>query len=186
VRATRVVHKHKIQFIAGDNFMEKIQAMRALLSHRMPEATFEQVFDAAMEAYLDAHCPVRRKQRREQRQSRRANGMNCRPEDKSLPALGVDKRHTSRHIPTAVRDAVFARDRGRCTFVGDSGRRCTATRYLEMDHIEPFARGGTHDPSNLRLLCRAHNHLAAESIYGRDKMALYSRRERNIAPMRRE
>ncbi|HER20114.1 MAG TPA: DUF222 domain-containing protein, partial [Chromatiales bacterium] len=59
----RLVHKHRIQFIAGDRFMGKVEAVRALLSHRMPNASFEQVFDAAIEAYLDAHCPLRREQR---------------------------------------------------------------------------------------------------------------------------
>lgn len=71
----------------------------------------------------------------------------------------------------------MARDGGRCTWVGPSGRRCGATYHLEIDPIVPFARGGGHEPSNLRVLCRAHNRLAAEQVYGRDKMRRLARRE---------
>ncbi|MAE70888.1 MAG: hypothetical protein CME06_10515 [Gemmatimonadetes bacterium] len=52
---------------------------------------------------------------------------------------------------------MFARDGGRCAFVDRHGRRCNSQWLLELDHIHPFALGGSHHPDNLRLLCRAHN-----------------------------
>lgn len=57
---------------------------------------------------------------------------------------------------------------GRCAFVATDGRRCGETWNLEVDHIIPFAKGGDNSPGNLRLLCPAHNRLAAEEAYGRD------------------
>ena len=63
----------------------------------------------------------------------------------------------SRHIPAAVRRAVWERDGGRCTFVEEDGRRCKEQNQLEFHHQRPFARGGDHSIDNVALLCRAHN-----------------------------
>ena len=76
----------------------------------------------------------------------------------------------SRHIPAAVRDAVFARDGGRCTYVGEHGVPCESRHNLHVDHVEPFARGGPPTAGNLRLLCAAHNQLEAERVYGSEWM----------------
>jgi 5-methylcytosine-specific restriction endonuclease McrA len=87
------------------------------------------------------------------------------------------KAHRTRHIPQSVRDEVFARDGGRCTFVGDNGARCNSRWNLEIDHIVPFAKGGGNSPGNLRLLCARHNRLAAEREHGTEFMKSYHRRE---------
>jgi hypothetical protein len=42
---------------------------------------------------------------------------------------------------------------------------------LELDHIDPFSRGGASTPDNLRLRCRAHNQLHAEECFGRERVA---------------
>jgi 5-methylcytosine-specific restriction endonuclease McrA len=76
-----------------------------------------------------------------------------------------------RHIPAAVKHAVWERDGGRCTFASESGKRCEARRWLEFDHIEPVARGGASTAENLRLLCRAHNQHAAERAFGAEFMS---------------
>ena len=81
----------------------------------------------------------------------------------------------SRHIPASVRDGVYVRDRGRCTFVSAGGVRCGSTRDIQIDHIVPFALGGRSSPENLRLLCGKHNRLEAERVYGKD---LIDRRRR--------
>ena len=65
----------------------------------------------------------------------------------------------SRYIPADVKRDVWARDEGRCAFVGRYGR-CNETGMLEFHHIEPFARGGSATAANLALRCRAHNQYA--------------------------
>jgi 5-methylcytosine-specific restriction endonuclease McrA len=92
------------------------------------------------------------------------------------PRKRLDKTNTapsSRHIPAAVRRAVYARDKGRCTFVDASGRRCNERHRLEFDHRQPFGRGGDHSVGNLRLLCRAHNQYQAEHHYGKEVIERY-------------
>ena len=65
----------------------------------------------------------------------------------------------SRYIPAPVRREVWRRDGGCCSYVDPhSGRRCGSRFLLELDHIVPFALGGSAEPGNLRVLyCSAHN-----------------------------
>ena len=64
----------------------------------------------------------------------------------------------SRYIPAPVRREVWRRDGGCCSYVDPhSGRRCGSRFLLELDHIVPFALGGSAEPGNLRVYCAAHN-----------------------------
>jgi 5-methylcytosine-specific restriction endonuclease McrA len=91
--------------------------------------------------------------------------------------LNANELDPSRHVPDEIRDQVFVRDGGQCTFVGAEGTRCQSKKGLQIDHIVPYAAGGTHDPSNLRLLCSAHNRLMAERALGKHVMQPYWRRQ---------
>ncbi len=71
-----------------------------------------------------------------------------------------------RYIPAEIKRAVRQRDGGRCTFVGDNGRRCETGSMLEFDHAKPVARGGQTTEDNLRLRCRAHNQFEADCVFG--------------------
>jgi len=50
--------------------------------------------------------------------------------------------------------------------VSAKGTRCKARRFLELDHIEPLARGGESTIDNMRMRCRAHNQYEAERVFG--------------------
>jgi 5-methylcytosine-specific restriction endonuclease McrA len=71
----------------------------------------------------------------------------------------------SRRIPAMMRRHVWARDEGRCAFVGSHGR-CTETSRLEFHHVVPFARGGPTVVENLALRCRAHNVYESDQAFG--------------------
>ena len=148
-----------IQFLADQSFMAKYRTATALLSNKLPKLTFEAVFVALIEDFIRRHEPVERHLRRER------------------AATGVHHTAGRTPIPLRTRDAVFARDRGRCTFVGSDGKRCDETIRLHVDHIKPVARGGSDDISNLRLLCARHNQLQAEKILGRNVMNRNRNRE---------
>jgi hypothetical protein len=77
----------------------------------------------------------------------------------------------SRHIPAAVKRAVWARDHGQCAFVGQRGR-CTGTGFLEFHHVVPYARGGPAVVQNIELRCVAHNAFEAELDFGPRQTAL--------------
>jgi hypothetical protein len=96
-----------------------------------------------------------------------------------LPASRVpaNDEEPSRRIPAALRDAVFARDKGRCTYIGSNGERCATRHHLQIDHIVPHAKGGTNALGNLRLLCERHNKLEAERVLGANTIRRFRRRE---------
>jgi hypothetical protein len=71
-----------------------------------------------------------------------------------------------RYLAVKVRRDPHARDGGRCAFVSPDGRRCNAQAFLEFDHVKPFARFGTDDTPNMRLLCKSHNLLHARHCFG--------------------
>jgi hypothetical protein len=80
---------------------------------------------------------------------------------------------------------VYERDGLRCTWQGPDGVRCEARAWLENDHAHPRGRGGSSEPENVRILCRAHNQRAAELHYGRSHMAsaiTRARKRRSTTP----
>jgi hypothetical protein len=75
----------------------------------------------------------------------------------------------SRYIPRATRRLVWKRDEGRCSYTSpETGKRCNSTYALQVDHLQPYAMGGGHNPANLRLLCRAHNLWAARRVFNKN------------------
>jgi hypothetical protein len=77
----------------------------------------------------------------------------------------------ARYVRKAIQEELWKEAGGQCTFVDPkSGRRCSSRYRLEIDHIIPWAKGGQSTRENLRLLCRAHNQLAAIREYGLAKM----------------
>jgi 5-methylcytosine-specific restriction endonuclease McrA len=82
---------------------------------------------------------------------------------------------TGRDIPRAVAREVWERDGDECTWIGTDGRRCSSRYQPEIDHIVPAALGGPSTVSNTRILCKAHNMLHAEQVYGPEHMARFLR-----------
>ncbi|MBI1861063.1 MAG: HNH endonuclease [Deltaproteobacteria bacterium] len=69
----------------------------------------------------------------------------------------VTPRHTH-YVQARTAREVKERDGYRCGYVGPSGVRCNQTAHLQIDHVRPYAMGGSsRDLDNLRVLCRAHN-----------------------------
>jgi tellurite resistance protein len=63
----------------------------------------------------------------------------------------------TRHIPRDVRQRVWQKYGGRCA-------ECSATEYLEFDHIIPHVRGGSNADGNVQLLCRMCNNKKSDHI----------------------
>jgi 5-methylcytosine-specific restriction endonuclease McrA len=89
----------------------------------------------------------------------------------------------STYVPAPVRKEVWERDGGQCTFVSESGRRCSSRHQLEFHHLLAVAYGGLSTAANVCLRCRGHNRYAAEQDFGQEHVAgkIASRRERGRA-----
>ena len=64
-----------------------------------------------------------------------------------------------RTVTTAIRRALWARDRG-CAFPG-----CTHRRFVDAHHIEHWAKGGETRVDKMLLLCSSHHRLVHEGGY---------------------
>lgn len=159
--------RYRVQFTAAAEMRERIQRLQDLLRHRIPDGDLAAVIDLALIELL-----AKVEKRKFGAGTKREAG-----EDRSAdPAMAASKtaafssasrtttRRTTRSIPSAIRGAVWRRDTGRCRFVSDDARACSATGFLQFHHVEPFARGGGATEANLHLRCRAHNAHEAELV----------------------
>ena len=139
-----------LQCTVSQETHDKLRHAQELLGHSVPNGDLAQVLDRALDALI---AKLERA-----RFARTERPRPCRRSD------------DARHIPASVKRAVWERDGGRCTFVGQHGHRCESRTRLEFDHVEPVATGGHATLKGLRLRCRAHNQHEAERAFGRDFM----------------
>lgn len=147
--------RHLFRFTGSTAFRLKYEKLKRLRG--VGRGSIEDVFEAGLDALLEKTDPERRIIRRKD-ESSNLNGEFA-PADPSMAQ--------SRKIRIALRDVIWVRDGGRCMYYSDSGDRCPEVSGLEIDHVRPFALGGSSDdPDNLRLMCRAHNLLLARRVFG--------------------
>jgi HNH endonuclease len=138
--------RYKVQLTITRDTHDKLRRAQGLMRHTVPDGDPAVIFDRALSALLDVL-------------EKRALGRTPNPRPRR------DARRVSRHVPAAVRREVWARDGGRCTFVGTDGR-CSAREFLELHHVVPYADGGATEATNLTLRCRAHNQHDAAVRFG--------------------
>ena len=128
-----------LQVTIDQSTHDKLRYVQALLSHRIPSGDLAAVLDRALDTLIGQL----------ERQKFAAT---------DRPRMGRRRRAAGkRHVPARVKRAVWERDQGQCTFIGATGQRCSARRFLEYDHAHPVARGGEASVAGIRLRCRAHN-----------------------------
>lgn len=152
--------RFKLQVTIGRATRDKLRRVQDLLRHTVPSGDLAVILDRALDLLLADL-------------ERQKLAAAARPRPGRAPAAG------SRHIPAAVRRAVWTRDGGRCAFTGASGR-CDETGFLEFHHLRPYAAGGAATEENIQLRCRAHNQHEADLFFGgsaivRETRASYDR-----------
>jgi len=128
----------KLVIHASRETLAKLEELKGLYAHQNFDGDLSKLF----ELMVDLSLKEAKKKRTEE------------------PARPVHKpsRPNARHIPQRIRREVWRRANLECSYVDPvTGRKCGSKHALEVDHIQEWSRGGTHDPQNLRLLCSAHN-----------------------------
>jgi hypothetical protein len=151
--------RHKVQFTASDELRRKLERAQDLMRHANAEGDLAVVVERAVDLLLE-------------KLEKQRLGKTSRP------GPSREQSDTAR-VSRATRRAVFERDGERCTFADAEGHRCTATTWLELDHVIPRARGGTSELGNLRVRCRAHNALYAEQTFGKEHVERKIRERRH-------
>jgi|GEM_PF-606530 len=190
--------RYRVQFTASLALKEKLELARDLMRHTNPSGDFAPIIERALDLLLAQLMRRRFGKTRKAQHDSAATSPSQRASEASQragdsPATALSTTHTdlspsmSTHIShslrqasgdvpasdtdritQATRRAVSERDGLQCTWVGDDGRRCSSRAWLEHDHRRPRGKGGSSEAYNIRILCRAHNRLAAELAYGRE------------------
>ena len=152
-----------VPLMVRQEIKDRVRYMQALLSHALPSGDVSKLLARALDLLADEV---------EKRRFGTGNGSR--------------RRRTgarNRYIPAAVRHAVWNRDEGRCTFMGENGHRCNSDMYLEFDHVDPRNRQDT--VAGLRLRCKTHNQYEAERVFGTEFMKQKREEARLAAEKRR-
>lgn len=192
----------EIKLRARSSAVKKLRRVQAL---RGKKETLGELLEVLLDDYLAKHAPEAREIRREKRDKKRTEKLDENSNEQlneKLDEKPSEKRSSiqdesynikrklfesrgrkdprprsiSRYISRRTRDKIYERDRGRCAYVAPDGTRCSCTRRLQVDHIRPFAQGGSSEDENLRLLCPAHNAFVADLAFGRERMERKRRR----------
>lgn len=142
--APTVVERDQFSFEAPRELIELLDRSRNILWHKYPFGQPEAIFLEWGREWVKRHHEL----------------------DRAAPKVPEEPTLNGDRPPGWARHAVWKRDAGRCAYVSADGRRCEARRGLELDHVVPRSLGGSHDPTNLRLLCRAHNDAERRRVLG--------------------
>jgi hypothetical protein len=143
--------RYKITFTANADTWRKLRQARELLRHQVPEGELGEIIDRALAALLEQLS---------KRKFAAVVGSAA-----ALVRPTSEQRSTSRHIPAAVRRAVWLRDDGACAFSAPNGRRCGERAFVEFHHKSPYAADGPATTANISLRCRSHNGHEAELYF---------------------
>ncbi|HRK07597.1 MAG TPA: HNH endonuclease signature motif containing protein [Pseudobdellovibrionaceae bacterium] len=122
--------------------LELITQLKGALAHKYPNMTTAELITLLAREKLAALRPApARKEPAPADAARPAPARNTQ-------APPAPKR--SRYIPKKLRRKIQHEAQHKCA-------NCGSQHALETDHIHPYAQGGTHAPTNLRLLCRNCN-----------------------------
>jgi len=196
------VDRYRIHLTVSESVHDKLQEARDLLSHAVPDGDLGAILDRALTLLIEdtkkkRFAVGREKRTRAQPATPSTPGPELQPATQPTSEAGCSGQagqesrsqqragpKRSRAIPAEIRRTVWSRDQGRCTYRSASGERCNATRQLEFHHTMPFSMGGSHDASEISLLCKAHNLLVAEADFGAAKMEASIREARAHVPRR--
>jgi hypothetical protein len=157
----------RLELTARTAFRDKLEQARNLLSHAVPSGDLATLLELGLDLLI-------------------ADAIKQRS-GAGKPRKRREAKVGSRHVPVEVQRAVRERDADQCTFTDSAGRRCSAKRFLTIEHIEPFAKGGPTTTDNCCLLCSAHNSHRARQVFGEKHIqnqiaGARSRREANGTP----
>ena len=192
--------RYRVQFTASAELRDKLERLQARMRSSIPDGDLAAIIEAAvteklerLEARRFARTKTPGKPLPSSNVSSSGRGPSPTARDGATPAdqgptvnqgsptvtqgsPGARATlHRTRHIPAAIKRAVYERDGGRCRYVDEEGRRCTARDGLEYHHRHPFGHGGRHSVEGVSLLCKTHNLYLAEIDYGRLAMARHWR-----------
>ena len=174
--------RYRVQFTIGQDAHDQLRRVQALLRREIPNGDPGEIFERALDLLAKEVEKAKLGAPRKERSRRPGTELRDGAYEKRI-RFETDngtrlERPPSRHIPRAIKRAVWIRDSGVCAFVSTDGRRCAERSFLELHHIHPYAWDGPATAGNISLRCRRHNQYEAELIFGpRERITVREGRE---------
>jgi len=154
--------EYSARFPVSREWVGKLDLAKKLGSHVVrngdPVAILELALDLFIEKYGKRRGAIAPKAPRAKRAS---------VETVPRPAESTSSEPPKKDRFTAEdRREIWQKSGGHCVWPMDSGDVCGSEWQLEVDHIDPKAKGGATEPGSARLLCREHNDQHARETYG--------------------
>jgi 5-methylcytosine-specific restriction endonuclease McrA len=168
---------YRLQLNTTPQLKAKLELARDLMSHSNPSGDLAVVVERALDLLLSKLNNQRFGQlasasrangeagarKRETPAASQANGET---DARRLETPARASQQKRRHIQNAIRRQLVARDGLCCTFISETGQRCTTRAFLQIHHDHAWSKGGSDTLDNLRLLCGSHNGLLAAQEFG--------------------
>jgi hypothetical protein len=147
--------RYRVQCTIGEEAHDDLRQVQTLLRREIPDGDPGRIFARALRLL------------REKIEKEKLGLTRYRP---TRPGTGrnvtAGRAAASRHVPAAVRRAVWLRDQAQCAFRSNEGKLCTEKTFLEFHHVQPYAMDGPATAANISLRCRRHNQYEAELVFG--------------------
>jgi 5-methylcytosine-specific restriction endonuclease McrA len=153
---TTAPDRYRVQFTLGKEGHDHLRRLQDLLRREIPSGDPGVIVERALALLL-------------QNVEKAKFAATPRPRRTKPIRRATDKASTpgpSRDIPNDVQRRAWARDGGRCSYVGTNGQRCTERTFLEFHHVVPYALGGLATGENISLRCRRHNQYESDLVFG--------------------
>jgi len=149
----------KVELVIDENLMQKIERLKNLTSHK--NSSIKDLFESLVDDALKKKDP-------EHKQKATPEKLKTK---QLKPKANPNQKRASRYIRAHDERQVWIKANSQCTFIDPlTKRRCGSKRFLQIEHIKPFALGGSSSLENLTLLCSNHNKLRAIQVFGKSKM----------------
>jgi 5-methylcytosine-specific restriction endonuclease McrA len=145
---TRIISSEltELRLTVNKEFMDKIKKAKDLLSHSNPHISIKELLEMTLDQLISKKDPALKKER----VIHNSEAELMFQSSKNLPPAPA--------VTQSLKGQVWRKSNSQCCYVSlITQKRCSATRFLEIDHIVPKSKGGPNTFENLQLLCDLHN-----------------------------
>jgi 5-methylcytosine-specific restriction endonuclease McrA len=136
--------------------MQILEKAQNMISHAVPNKNWAEIVTHLAKREVVRRTDVRKPSAQKVNQDQLCNNESTVFAPVTVVAAVKPEKRPA--IPAAVRKELI-RSSATCSHTDQLGKQCENKKFLQIDHIHSWSRGGSHEPQNLQVLCATHNRL---------------------------